>query len=74
MEGNADTILSYGTGVQTGKGNSLLFLVFPTSDKVDKVIALNKMPWDWLYTESGVGHLRKRGQRGQEVALGCVGR
>lgn len=39
--------ISYGTQVQTGKGSSLLFLFFPTSDKVDKVIALNKMSWDW---------------------------
>lgn len=47
MEGKCGTLISYGTQVQTGKGNSLLFLVFPTSDKVDKVIALNKMSWDW---------------------------
>lgn len=38
--------LQYRTRVPTGKGNSLLFLFFPTSSKVDKVIALHARPWE----------------------------
>lgn len=57
-----------------GKGTHYYFCFFPTSDKVHKVIPLDKMPWNWLYPESGVGHLRKIGKRDKKVTLYCVGR
>lgn len=70
MEGECgDNSVLFGQEPKLGKGAHCYLTFFSHC-----LLTLNKMPWDWLYTDSGVGHLRRHGKRGQEVALDCVGR